>query len=230
MLTMNMIPPNCTNWLIWSTSLVTRETSEPRRSDCWCSIERSWMCRNARVRRLASAVSLVRNSRTFITYAEKAVSATAPAESDTSRPTRPRSGPPGARQAVVDDLLDRERHDHPPGGGDQREEEREPDAVAELGGELESAHEGVPGARGGRRGGLTRCGGQLRVRLVARRAGGLLAGRAVLVPSGRGGGGGGHAVTSSANRSFSASSSASSASRSRSRSRSASSYAVTRLA
>ena len=52
--------------MIWSTSLVTRETSEPRRSDCWCSIDRSWMCRKVRVRSAASAVSLTVNSRRII--------------------------------------------------------------------------------------------------------------------------------------------------------------------
>ena len=59
-------PPHWRNWVIWSTSLVTRETSEPRRSDCWCSIDRSCTCRNARVRTLASAVSLTVNSRRII--------------------------------------------------------------------------------------------------------------------------------------------------------------------
>jgi hypothetical protein len=48
---------------IWSTSLVTRLTSEPRRAACWCSIDRSCTWRNARTRSAASAVSVVRNSR-----------------------------------------------------------------------------------------------------------------------------------------------------------------------
>lgn len=34
-------PLNWTNWLIWSTSLVTRETRAPRRSPFWVSIDRS---------------------------------------------------------------------------------------------------------------------------------------------------------------------------------------------
>ena len=65
-LTTSSTPPHCMNVLIVSTSLVTRETSEPRRSACWCSIDRSWTCRKARARSVASAVSVVRKSRTFI--------------------------------------------------------------------------------------------------------------------------------------------------------------------
>ena len=43
-------PFHCRNWVIWSMSVVTRAVSAPRRSDCWCSIDKSWMCRNVRVR------------------------------------------------------------------------------------------------------------------------------------------------------------------------------------
>ena len=57
-LTSRITPPHWRNWLIWSTSPVTRDTSEPRRSLCWCSIDRSWMWRNVRARTPASAVSL----------------------------------------------------------------------------------------------------------------------------------------------------------------------------
>ena len=38
-----------------STSLVTRETSEPRRSAFWVSTDRSWTCRKARTRRRGQA-------------------------------------------------------------------------------------------------------------------------------------------------------------------------------
>ena len=65
-LTRPSTPPHCMNTDSWSTSLVTRETSEPRRSPCWCSTDRSCTCRKARTRRPASAVSVVRKSRTFI--------------------------------------------------------------------------------------------------------------------------------------------------------------------
>ena len=65
-LTRPRTPPHCMNTESWSTSLVTRETSEPRRSPCWWSTERSCTWRKARTRRPASAVSVVRNSRTFI--------------------------------------------------------------------------------------------------------------------------------------------------------------------
>ena len=52
-LTISMIPPNWTNWLIVSTSEVTRETIEPRRSAFWVSTDRSWMCRKAVTRKVA---------------------------------------------------------------------------------------------------------------------------------------------------------------------------------
>jgi hypothetical protein len=60
------MPPNCRNIEIWSTSLVTRDTSEPRRSDCWCSIDRSWMCRKVRDRSDPRAFSLTVKSRRVI--------------------------------------------------------------------------------------------------------------------------------------------------------------------
>jgi hypothetical protein len=59
-------PPVCRNWEIWSTSLVTRDTIEPRRSACWCSIDRSCTCRKVRARSAARAVSLTVNSRLVI--------------------------------------------------------------------------------------------------------------------------------------------------------------------
>ena len=59
-------PPHWMNWVIWSMSLVTRDTIDPRRSDCWCSIDRSWMCRNVRDRSAPSAVSLTVNRRRVI--------------------------------------------------------------------------------------------------------------------------------------------------------------------
>lgn len=63
--TTTRMPPHCMKTDIWSTSLVTRDTSEPRRCACWCSIDRSCTCRKARTRSAASAVSVVRNSRTL---------------------------------------------------------------------------------------------------------------------------------------------------------------------
>lgn len=58
-------PPNCTNIEMVSTSLVTRETSDPRRSVFWVSTDRSWMCRNALSRNVASPASEARKSRTL---------------------------------------------------------------------------------------------------------------------------------------------------------------------
>ncbi|CNG49533.1 Uncharacterised protein [Mycobacterium tuberculosis] len=57
---MNISPPDCMNWLIWSTSPVTRDTSAPRRSPLWVSIDRSWTCRNAFTRSPARPPSDVR--------------------------------------------------------------------------------------------------------------------------------------------------------------------------
>ena len=62
---MSMSPPNCTNIEMVSTSEVTRETSDPRRSVFWVSIERSWMCRNARIRSVDRPFSDAVNSRTL---------------------------------------------------------------------------------------------------------------------------------------------------------------------
>ncbi len=53
-------PPHCMKVLIVSTSLVTRETSEPRRSAAWCSTDRSCTRRNARTRSEARPFSVVR--------------------------------------------------------------------------------------------------------------------------------------------------------------------------
>ena len=64
-LRMRMSPPNCANWLIVSTSEVTRETIDPRRWELCVSIERSWTCRKAVVRSVASPPSAARKSRTL---------------------------------------------------------------------------------------------------------------------------------------------------------------------
>ena len=53
-------PPHCMNVLIVSTSPVTRETSDPRRSVAWCSTDRSCTRRNARTRSAASPPSVAR--------------------------------------------------------------------------------------------------------------------------------------------------------------------------
>ena len=88
-------PPHCMNVEIVSTSLVTRETSEPRRSAFWVSTDRSCTCRNARTRRVARPPSVVRNSRTFSRYAANAVRIVASPASSTALRTRLRSAPSG---------------------------------------------------------------------------------------------------------------------------------------
>jgi hypothetical protein len=90
-------PFHCRNWVIWSMSLVTREVSAPRCSDCWCSIDRSWMCRNARARTAASAVSLTVNSRRIIRLEQTVVMASRTSVTATTVAITPTFGPPGAR-------------------------------------------------------------------------------------------------------------------------------------
>ena len=63
--TSSRTPPHWTNSEMVSTSLVTRDTSEPRRSVDWVSTDRSWMCRKARARSVRRPRSLDRNSRTL---------------------------------------------------------------------------------------------------------------------------------------------------------------------
>ena len=94
-LTRNWMPPDCMNVLIWSTSVVTRDTSVPRRSLFCVSTDRSCTWRNARVRSAASPASLEMYSRTFIRYDAPAVTSTATAQMATAPRTYPRSGPPG---------------------------------------------------------------------------------------------------------------------------------------
>ena len=53
------MPPCWMNTVTVSMSLVTRLTRAPRCSDCWCSIDRSWTCRNALARTADSPRSLV---------------------------------------------------------------------------------------------------------------------------------------------------------------------------
>ena len=62
---MSSRPPNWTNIEMVSTSDVTRETIDPRRSVFWVSIDRSWMWRKALRRSVASPDSDARNRRTF---------------------------------------------------------------------------------------------------------------------------------------------------------------------
>jgi hypothetical protein len=58
-------PPHCMNVEMVSTSLVTRDTSDPRRSAFCVSTDRSCTWRNARTRNDARPDSVVRKSRTF---------------------------------------------------------------------------------------------------------------------------------------------------------------------
>src|SRR5689334_18831737 len=95
MLTMPITPPKTRNWLTWSTSLVTRETSAPRRSVFWVSSGRSCTCRKALIRSVARPFSAVVNNRTVIRYDENPVTTIATVAISAIIPTKPRSIPCG---------------------------------------------------------------------------------------------------------------------------------------
>ena len=86
-LTTKISPPNTRNWLTWSTSLVTRETSAPRRSVFWVSNGRSCTCRNALIRSVASPRSDVVNSRVVMRYDARLVTTIASAAARPSHTT-----------------------------------------------------------------------------------------------------------------------------------------------
>src|SRR5690625_2346983 len=94
MLTTIIMPVNCTNNETWSISEVTRDTSEPRRSEFCVSIDRSCTCRNAYTRSCASPRSLAMNNRTFVAYAQIPVTATISAAPTTYHHTCERSTAP----------------------------------------------------------------------------------------------------------------------------------------
>src|SRR5215216_5406579 len=117
MLTRPRTPPHCMNVESWSTSLVTRETREPRRSPCWCSTERSWTWRNARTRSPASA-GLRRPEEAHVhpVHRDRRDDHDERAHQDQSGDqVEVRSA--GGRQPSVDHLLDGDGHNHPAGGG-----------------------------------------------------------------------------------------------------------------
>ena len=95
--TRSWIPPHCTNSEIVSTSDVTRETSDPRRSVFWVSTERSCTCRNARTRRDARPASVALKSRTLTNAEHTPAPNRHRAAATTRTTTRATSGPPGAR-------------------------------------------------------------------------------------------------------------------------------------
>ena len=94
MLMIPTMPPNTRNCETWSTSLVTRETSEPRRSVLWVSSGRSCTCRNALIRNVARPRSAAVNSRAVIRYDEMPVTTIATAASTDICTTKPMSMPP----------------------------------------------------------------------------------------------------------------------------------------
>ena len=96
-LTSSSTPPHWTKNEMVSTSLVTRDTSAPRRSVPCVSTDRSWTCRKARRRSVSSPRSLERKSRT-LAYACAQVPASSPTSATRHiAATRAPLGPPGAR-------------------------------------------------------------------------------------------------------------------------------------
>ena len=140
-------PPHCMNTDSWSTSLVTRETSEPRRCPCWCSTERSCTWRKARIAQ-AGQRGLRRPEQPHVH----------PVDGDggdhhDQRAEQDELGDQAhvrvaAGQAAVDDLLDGDRDDDPAGGGDQGEGEGGREAAAELGHHPQAAAQGGERALG----------------------------------------------------------------------------------
>ena len=110
-LTRNSSPAHWTNCDSASTSLVTRETSEPRRSVFWVSTERSCTCRNATVRRWPDRL---RSPGTSGRHRVRAPGRHQ--DGDPRREARPSDEPEVSarwiQKASVDCLLHGDRHDH----------------------------------------------------------------------------------------------------------------------
>ena len=143
MLTMNSSPPNTRNWLTWSTSLVTRETRAPRRSVFWVSSGRSCTWRNALIRSVASPRSDVVKRRMVIRYDAKLVTRIASAGDEPHRHGEPDVGAAVGVEAVVEGLLDGDRHDDLADRRQHGQQQRDPDAVGELGRVRHAAADGV---------------------------------------------------------------------------------------
>ena len=141
-------PPHCMNVEMVSTSLVTRETSDPRRSAFWVSTDRSWTCRNARTRRRRQP-GLGRAEEPHV----EEVRRTGRGHQGRRRGERDRDVHPAevrtavGDQPLVDRLLDGDRHQDPPGGGHQGEQQGDRQPGRELRGQRQPAPEGRPGAR-----------------------------------------------------------------------------------
>ena len=88
-------PPNTRNCETWSTSLVTRDTRAPRCSVFWVSSGRSWTCRNALIRSVASPRSEAVNSRAVMKYDETPVARIARAANTAICETKETSTPVG---------------------------------------------------------------------------------------------------------------------------------------
>ena len=145
MLTTKIRPPKTRNWLTWSTSLVTRETSAPRRSVFWVSRGRSWTWRNALIRSVARPRSEVVKSRLVMTYDARLVTTIATAASEAHHDDEPDVGAAGAVQAAVEGLLDGDRHDDLAERGEDREDEGDAEALLELGRDRHAAADGLQG-------------------------------------------------------------------------------------
>ena len=139
---------------IVSTSQVTRETSAPRRSVLCVSTDRSCTCRKALTRSAASPVSAVRKSRTFIAYADTAVTSTATAAAPTAQRTRARFGAPVAANPLSIVCCTAMGTTIRPAVASEREQQGGAQAVVELRRQLQAAAHGGEGAE------LARCPGR----------------------------------------------------------------------
>ena len=144
--TKSMRPPHWTNIEMVSTSQVTRETSEPRRSVFWVSTDRSCTCRNALVRSVDSPVSDAGTAGRSTKYEHSAVTATADhgeAARSAARSRRrdpPRRGCPRRWCCWTANGTS----SCPPSTSD-RQRDGDPDAAAELRRQLDAAPQGLPG-------------------------------------------------------------------------------------
>ena len=116
-------PPKTRNWLTWSTSLVTRETSTPRRSVFWVSSGRSWTCRKALIRSVARPRSEV-GEQPLRHEVGRATGHRDRGGGDQAHERREGDvGPGGAVEAAVEGLLDDDRDHDLADGGHQRQQQ-----------------------------------------------------------------------------------------------------------
>ena len=119
----------------------------PRRSVFWVSTDRSWTCRNALIRSVASPPSAARNRRHVDAYADTAVSSDADGGDGDQRGHDAGVGTAGGEDALVDGLLDGDGHETRPTVDEQRSAACRRAAVS-SGRERDAAAQRRPGRAG----------------------------------------------------------------------------------